>query len=90
MASRFNFNSWPALKHLSGTLFSDTAAAVANDVIYKAIWFNVAGTLDVVDTGGTKVKVIGSVGSVYPCQSFGAVTGGNTTLSAGDFNYLSE
>lgn len=97
-----DYNPNPAMKHVAGTLSASTAAAITDTAAfavtnkyantagfrYKAIWFNVAGTLDVVDSFGTKVKVIGAAGSVCPLQNCGAVTGGNTTLSNGDFNLL--
>lgn len=97
-----NYNANPAMKHVAGTLSASAAAALTDTAAfattnkyaasslfrYKAIWFNVAGTLDVVDSAGTKVKVIGGAGSVYPLQNCGAVTGGNTTLANGEFNLL--
>lgn len=81
-------NSNPARKHVAGTLNATTAAAVALGVIYKGVWFNAAGTIDYVDSAGNKVPVTGAVGSCYPTEGYGAVTGGATTLSAGDFNLL--
>lgn len=97
-----NYNPNPAFKHVAGVLSASAAAAktdtiafavankypTTNDFRYKAIWFNVVGTLDIVDINGTKVKVIGAAGSCYPLQNYGGVTGGNTTLSDGDFNLL--
>lgn len=81
-------NSFPARKHLSGTLVADTAAAVAAGVLYKAVYFSVAGGLDIVDFYQNKVTITGGIGTVYPVSNYGAVTGGGTTLTAGQFVFL--
>jgi hypothetical protein len=88
------FNSWPATKQVAPALAtSETLAKAACETIrpnfrYKAIWFNVAGTADVIDAAGTLIKVIAPAGSVYPVQNCGIKTGGNTTVAQGEFVLL--
>jgi hypothetical protein len=90
------YNSFTAKRQLSGALYATVAAAKAALLTiynnphtrYKAIWFNVAGTIDVIDTNDTVVSVTGGVGSIYPLDSYGVRTGGGTTLTAGQFIYL--
>lgn len=85
MATCPHNNSHPAHQHNNPTLHATTAAAVAAGIVYKGIWFNIAGALDVVDLAGTLKTVTGGVGSVYPMENYGVVTGGGTTLSTTGF-----
>lgn len=88
MATSPSNNSNPAHRHDNPSLHATTADAVAAGIVYKAIWFNIAGAVDVVDLAGSKKTVTGSVGSVYPCENYGIVTGGGTTLTTTGFLYL--
>jgi hypothetical protein len=81
-------NSWPARRHDNTALHATTAAALAAAILYKGIYFNATGDLDVVDASGNKETVKGVKGGVYPLQNFGAVTGGGTTLSQSDYLML--
>lgn len=87
MASTNNIynNSWPARRHETPALASTAAAAKSTGTLYKAIYFNVAGTADVIDSSGAVEKVIAPAGAIYPVQNFGVQTGGNTTLASGEF-----
>jgi hypothetical protein len=89
MASCPHNNSNPAHQHATPALHATTAAAQAAGVIYKCVWFNVAGSLDIVDLAGNKETVVGGIGSNYPMENFGVVTGGGTTLTEGQFVCLS-
>lgn len=88
MATCPSNNSNPAHRHDNPALHADTATAIAAGIVYKGIWFSIAGSIDVVDLSGNKKTVTGGVGSVYPCENFGIVTGGGTTLSTTGFLYL--
>lgn len=81
-------NSWPARQHDLPALHATTAAAVANNKLYKAVVFMAEGGLDIVDALGTKKTITMPAGAIYPCQNFGAVTGGGTTLTANQFAVL--
>ncbi len=77
-----------AIDHAQPTLHATTAAAIAAAIEYKGVWFNVAGAVDVVSRAGNKLTVTGGIGSVYPVQNFGVVTGGGTTLTNTQFLLL--
>lgn len=75
----YNDNN-PALGHSQPTLHATAAAAIAAGIKYKGIWFSVAGTVNVVDVrSGEQLSVAGGVGSCYPVQNWGVVTGGTLT-----------
>ncbi len=76
-------SSSPATAHTAITFAADAAAAVAAGVLYKALYFGVAGVARVVDANGNEENVTVVVGMVYPVQSYGVVTGGATTVTAG-------
>jgi hypothetical protein len=96
------YDSSPALRHTAGVLSASVAAAkttcaalattnglpTGNQFRYKAVWFSAAGSVDVVDSYGTLLTITGAAGGFYPCQSYGAVTGGGTTLTAAQFSFL--
>lgn len=87
------YNSNPALRHLSPALATTAAAALAErqadkNRFYKAIYFNKAGVLDVIDSYGHVEPITGAIGTVYPCQICGVQTGGTTTLIEGEFVVL--
>lgn len=88
MASYPQKNANPAEIHDNTALHATTAAALAAAIVYKGVYFNVAGALDIVDLAGNKKTVTGAVGTIYPVQNFGAVTGGGTTLTQSQFLLL--
>lgn len=77
-----SYNSWPAKRHAAPALL---ASALTTGQLYKCLVWNVSGVADVCDAFGTSKKVVTVPGGVYPCQNYGVITGGNTTLSQGDF-----
>lgn len=83
-------NPHSAKQHSSLALHATDDAAIAAGILYKAVYFNVAGSLDVVDAAGTLETVTGAIGTVYPVQNYGAVTGGGTTLTEGQFLLLRD
>lgn len=87
-----NYYTHPATRHVAGDIKASAAAAVdeskARGWCYRAIFANVPCTIDVIDSYGTVVKVILPAGGYYIAQNHGVQNGGNTTASAGDFNYL--
>ena len=85
MASTASNNPNPAHRHDNIALVASAAAAVAAGVVYKGVWFNVAGSADVVDLSGNLETVTGGIGSCYPLENYGVVTGGGTTLTQGQY-----
>lgn len=89
-----DYNSSPAKRHTSAALAPTAAAAkLACDAIrpnfrYKAIYFNAAGSLDVIDTYGHVETITGAIGTTYPEANCGVQTGGGTTLTQGQFILL--
>lgn len=67
------FTSAPAMRHEVVTFDVHTRQ-------YRALWFNVAGTVTIRDTAGNEEDVIVAAGSVYPMENLGVATG-NTTLA---------
>lgn len=84
------YNANPAKRHSSPALAASAAAAMAAlEAIrpgfrYKALYFNVVGVADVIDSYGNVETVQTAVGP-YPLQNCGVQSGGNTTLNEGDF-----
>ena len=82
MATQYLYNnSWPARGHNNPTLHATPAAAIAAGIVYKGIYFQATGDVDLVDSKGTLKTVKGIAGVTYPVQNFGVVTGGGTTLT---------
>ncbi len=69
-------NDYPAVDHAGPTQPSDAAAAIALNIIYKAVWFNTACSLVIVSAKGNSKTITGGIGSCYPCQNYGVLSGG--------------
>ena len=78
----------PARGHVALAAAATTAAAYANAILYKGVYFNAAVDVDIVSAKQEKVTVKGVKGLVYPVQNYGFVTGGGTTASTGDVLFL--
>lgn len=76
------YTSFSARRHVTPALL---ASAITTGQLYKGLYWNADGIADVVDSYGATKKIYSVKGGTYPVQSYGVVTGGNTTLSAGDF-----
>ncbi len=69
-------NSYPAVDHLAPSQPANAAAAIALGIVYKGVWFNTPCSLVIVSFVGTSKTITGGVGSLYPCQNFGVLSGG--------------